>query len=104
MNRVLAAQVLVPLVCTRLPPIFISLVAVSEIASISYEMQATMSLMLQVEPVVNAMVTLTVIRPYRRMLLSAVCGKWGWKRDERVQVMPAEAISTVATQHQVGDG
>ena len=57
-NRVLAAQALLPLVFAVAPPIFVDVIRLARIPSVGYGTQKFMSLLITLQPVVNGMVTL----------------------------------------------
>jgi Serpentine type 7TM GPCR chemoreceptor Str len=73
LNRVLATQALVPLVFAILPPILISVA--HRIATISNSTKAFLGLWMSLQPVVNGLVTLAVVKPYRQAIAKALRGR-----------------------------
>ena len=79
LNRVLAAQALVPLVFSIAPTMFIVMVAVCGVTSMNYSAQAATSLLWSLLPLVNGLVTILLVRPYRQTVMAkALCGRLGW--------------------------
>jgi len=75
LNRVLATQALLPLVTAIGAPIFISVVDVLGVADVGFETQASMSLLLTLQPVTNGLATLLLIKPYRLVITSVFFGR-----------------------------
>lgn len=101
MNRVLAAQALVPLVFSVAPPVFVEVIGLARIASVGYGTQALMSLLLNLQPVVNGLVTMLLVRPYRVAIAGLVCGQWGGSAEKQT-AGGRVAVVSLATRSRVG--
>lgn len=95
LNRVLAAQALVPLVCTRLPSVCVQLIGVTGTATIGFGTQASLSIFFVVQPVAYGLLTLLLIRPYRREVSRLVC-RWG-RETESQAVNVQQTVNSSST-------
>lgn len=76
MNRVLATQALAPLVFAIGPPLFINVLGVAGgLGTIDFGTQASMSLLLSLQPVANGLLTTMLVRPYRQAVFTLMCGR-----------------------------
>jgi hypothetical protein len=66
LNRVLAVQALCPIILSLIPPVLFNVIGLLGLASFGHEEQAVLTVLLLLNPVVNSLLTLGMIKPYRR--------------------------------------
>lgn len=74
LNLVLAVQALAPLVFEVIPSVIVNLGGATGIVPVGIGAQIFLIVVLNLQPVVNGVLTLLLIRPYRQAVMGVVCG------------------------------